>query len=74
MKDGSELEFLNEVEIISRAAHKNLVQSVGFCVEPGRCLMLVLHYYSNGSVASRTAGEKRPQASKAQGQEPACPG
>lgn len=58
-KPGVELNFINEVEIISRASHKNLAQCVGFCVESeNQHLMLALKFYSNGSVASRTRGKE----------------
>ncbi|CAI5508931.1 unnamed protein product [Closterium sp. Naga37s-1] len=52
---GGELQFLSEVEMISRAVHRNLIRAEGFCVERGEC-MLVLPFCSNGSVASRTQG------------------
>lgn len=56
-KEGMELGFVNELEIISRASHKNLAQCQGFCVDRDtQCLCLVLKFYSNGSVASRTQG------------------
>ena len=55
-KSGGELAFLSEVELSSRAVHRNLMHSEGFCVERGEC-MLVLPFYANGSVASRTQGE-----------------
>eukprot|EP00270_Netrium_digitus_P017515 TRINITY_DN643_c0_g2_i1.p1 TRINITY_DN643_c0_g2~~TRINITY_DN643_c0_g2_i1.p1 ORF type:complete len:618 (+),score=200.50 TRINITY_DN643_c0_g2_i1:127-1980(+) len=54
---GGELLFLNEVELISRAVHKNLMRVEGFCVETGEC-MLVLPFMSNGSVATRTQGKE----------------
>ncbi|CAI7870775.1 unnamed protein product [Closterium sp. NIES-53] len=54
---GGELQFLSEVEMISRAVHRNLIRAEGFCVERGEC-MLVLPFCSNGSVASRTQGKE----------------
>lgn len=54
---GGELQFLSEVEMISRAVHRNLMRAEGFCVERGEC-MLVLPFCSNGSVASRTQGKE----------------
>ncbi|GJP56100.1 hypothetical protein CLOM_g15156 [Closterium sp. NIES-68] len=54
---GGELQFLSEVEMISRAVHRNLIRAEGFCVELGEC-MLVLPFCSNGSVASRTQGKE----------------
>lgn len=56
-KAGAELQFLNEVELISRAVHRNLMRCEGFCVEQGTC-MLVLPFYANGSVATRTQGKE----------------
>eukprot|EP00475_Leptophrys_vorax_P022846 TRINITY_DN3108_c0_g1_i1.p1 TRINITY_DN3108_c0_g1~~TRINITY_DN3108_c0_g1_i1.p1 ORF type:complete len:633 (-),score=70.43 TRINITY_DN3108_c0_g1_i1:459-2357(-) len=56
-KSGGELMFLAEVELISRAVHRNVMHSEGFCVERGEC-MLVLPFYANGSVASRTQGKE----------------
>ncbi|CAI5993391.1 unnamed protein product [Closterium sp. NIES-65] len=56
-KSGGELMFLSEVELISRAVHRNVMHSEGFCVEKGEC-MLVLPFYANGSVASRTQGKE----------------
>jgi hypothetical protein len=46
----SEREFLNEVKIISRTHHKNLVQLLGYCNE-GTNRILVYEYMSNGSLA-----------------------
>ncbi|CAI5936966.1 unnamed protein product [Closterium sp. NIES-65] len=54
---GGELQFLSEVEMISRAVHRNLIRAEGFCVERGEC-MLVLPFCSNGSVASRTQARR----------------
>eukprot|EP00475_Leptophrys_vorax_P001641 TRINITY_DN10901_c0_g1_i2.p1 TRINITY_DN10901_c0_g1~~TRINITY_DN10901_c0_g1_i2.p1 ORF type:complete len:631 (-),score=52.25 TRINITY_DN10901_c0_g1_i2:135-2027(-) len=54
---GGELQFLSEVEMISRAVHRNLMRAEGFCVEMGEC-MLVLPFCANGSVASRTQGKE----------------
>lgn len=60
-KKDVELSFINEVEIISRASHKNLAQCLGFCVETGDTLMLALRFYPNGSVANRTRGMRHTQ-------------
>ncbi|KAH7297447.1 hypothetical protein KP509_26G070300 [Ceratopteris richardii] len=43
-----ENEFLNEVELLSRVHHKNLVSLVGYCVEGE--LVLVYEYMGNGSL------------------------
>ncbi|EPS66923.1 hypothetical protein M569_07852, partial [Genlisea aurea] len=49
---GGEQQFRTEVEIISLAVHRNLLQLYGFCVTPTEKL-LVYPYMPNGSVASR---------------------
>ncbi|KAJ4834810.1 hypothetical protein Tsubulata_013978, partial [Turnera subulata] len=42
-------EFKNEIELLSRLHHKNLVSLVGFCYEQGE-QMLVYEYISNGTL------------------------
>nr|AEC46977.1 somatic embryogenesis receptor-like kinase [Ananas comosus]AEZ52378.1 somatic embryogenesis receptor-like kinase 3 [Ananas comosus] len=48
---GGELQFQTEVEMISMAAHRNLLRLRGFCMTPTERL-LVYPYMANGSVAS----------------------
>ncbi|KAK8945837.1 putative LRR receptor-like serine/threonine-protein kinase [Platanthera guangdongensis] len=43
-------EFRNEVELLSRIKHKNLVSLVGYCAEAGQRVLLY-EYVSNGSLA-----------------------
>ncbi|KAF8716823.1 hypothetical protein HU200_025920 [Digitaria exilis] len=43
------LEFKNEIEMLSRVHHKNLVSLIGFCYEQGE-QMLVYEYVSNGTL------------------------
>ncbi|XP_022682470.1 probable leucine-rich repeat receptor-like protein kinase At5g49770 [Setaria italica] len=47
-KQGS-FEFKNEIELLSRVHHKNLVSLIGFCYEQGE-QMLVYEYVSNGTL------------------------
>lgn len=49
--------FINEVKIISRLIHKNLVQFIGWCHEQGECL-LVYAYMPNGSLDTHLFGSK----------------
>ncbi|CAD6236246.1 unnamed protein product [Miscanthus lutarioriparius] len=43
------VEFKNEIELLSRVHHKNLVSLTGFCYEQGE-QMLVYEYVSNGTL------------------------
>ncbi|WVZ98990.1 hypothetical protein U9M48_044356 [Paspalum notatum var. saurae] len=43
------VEFKNEIELLSRVHHRNLVSLVGFCFEQGE-QMLVYEYISNGTL------------------------
>ncbi|CAL4946850.1 unnamed protein product [Urochloa decumbens] len=43
------LEFKNEIELLSRVHHKNLVSLIGFCYEQGE-QMLVYEYVCNGTL------------------------
>jgi serine/threonine protein kinase len=52
---GVELEFQNELEMISRAVHPNLLRLRGFCIAQTERL-LVYPYMSNGNVASLLRG------------------
>lgn len=47
--------FINEVKIISRIMHKNLVQFIGWCHEQGECL-LVYAYMPNSSLDTHIFG------------------
>ncbi|KDP29068.1 hypothetical protein JCGZ_16457 [Jatropha curcas] len=69
MKDGKEIavkvltsnsyqgkrEFSNEVTLLSRIHHRNLVQFLGFCQEEGRC-MLVYEFMHNGTLKEHLYG------------------
>ena len=50
------LEFKNEIELLSRVHHKNLVGLVGFCFEQGE-QMLVYEYVPNGSLKESLSGK-----------------
>ncbi|KAK1381553.1 hypothetical protein POM88_028297 [Heracleum sosnowskyi] len=52
---GGELQFQTEIEMISMAVHRNLLQLRGFCMTPTERLLVYL-YMSNGSVASCLRG------------------
>ncbi|XP_062011010.1 L-type lectin-domain containing receptor kinase IX.1-like [Rosa rugosa] len=49
--------FINEVKIISRIIHKNLVQFIGWCHEQGECL-LVYAYMPNCSLDTHLFGPR----------------
>lgn len=49
-------EFKNEIELLSRVHHKNLVGLIGFCFEQGE-QMLVYEYMSNGSLKDSLSGK-----------------
>ena len=51
--------FLNEVALLSKAAHRHIVPILGFCVEGGERILL-FPFFSNGSVASHFPGEVTP--------------
>ena len=48
-------EFKNEIELLSRVHHKNLVSLVGFCYEQGE-QMLVYEYIPNGTLRENLTG------------------
>jgi serine/threonine protein kinase len=48
-------EFKNEIELLSRVHHRNLVGLVGFCFEDGE-QMLVYKYMPNGTLREALAG------------------
>ncbi|KAJ7979056.1 Receptor-like protein kinase [Quillaja saponaria] len=54
-----EKEFRNEVNVIGRTHHKNLVRLLGFC-EEGPQRLLVYEYMSNGTLASFLFGDSKP--------------
>ncbi|KAK3420749.1 hypothetical protein EUGRSUZ_G01586 [Eucalyptus grandis] len=54
----SEKVFINEVKIISRAIHRNLVQFIGWCQEKGKFL-LVYEYMPNGSLDNHLFGTRK---------------
>ncbi|KAG0474419.1 hypothetical protein HPP92_014105 [Vanilla planifolia] len=56
----SAVEFKNEIELLSRVRHKNLVGLVGYCIEASQ-KVLVYEYVSNGSLLEYIVGrERRP--------------
>ncbi|KAL2317962.1 hypothetical protein Fmac_031838 [Flemingia macrophylla] len=57
--EDSENIFTNEVEIISRLIHRNLVQFMGWCHEQGE-LLLVFEYMTNGSLDTHLFGIRKP--------------
>ena len=56
--EDSERMFTNEVNIISRLIHRNLVQFLGWCHEQGE-LLLVFEYLTNGSLDTHIFGNRR---------------
>ncbi|KAH9289277.1 hypothetical protein KI387_033394 [Taxus chinensis] len=50
------VEFKNEIELLSRVHHKNLVGLIGFCTEQGE-QMLVYEYIPNGTLRENLIGE-----------------
>ncbi|WVY91641.1 hypothetical protein V8G54_037155 [Vigna mungo] len=54
----SERVFTNEVRVISRLIHRNLVQFVGWCHEHGEFLLL-FEYMPNGSLDTHLFGDKK---------------
>lgn len=55
--ENSEKNFINEVKIISRLVHRNLVRFIGWCHERGEFL-LVYDYMPNGSLDMHLFGNK----------------
>ncbi|XP_037496990.1 LOW QUALITY PROTEIN: probable leucine-rich repeat receptor-like protein kinase At5g49770 [Jatropha curcas] len=49
------VEFKNEIELLSRVHHKNLVSLLGFCFERGE-QMLVYEFVTNGSLSDSLSG------------------
>uniref|UniRef100_A0A0E0DT82 non-specific serine/threonine protein kinase n=1 Tax=Oryza meridionalis TaxID=40149 RepID=A0A0E0DT82_9ORYZ len=49
------VEFKNEIELLSRVHHRNLVSLIGFCYEQGE-QMLVYEYISNGTLRENLTG------------------
>ncbi|KAI4316415.1 hypothetical protein L6164_024396 [Bauhinia variegata] len=56
--ENSERTFINEVKIISRLIHRNLVQFIGWCHEQNEFL-LVFEYMLNGSLDNHLFGNRR---------------
>ncbi|KAJ9146919.1 hypothetical protein P3X46_029133 [Hevea brasiliensis] len=54
-------EFRNEVRLLSKVKHRNLVSLVGFCEETGgkRAKVLVYEYVPNGSLLEYIIGKRR---------------
>ncbi|KAK3419483.1 hypothetical protein EUGRSUZ_G00040, partial [Eucalyptus grandis] len=50
------VEFKNEIELLSRVHHKNLVSLVGFCLEQGEKL-LVYEFLPNGTLKESLSGK-----------------
>ncbi|KAJ7530260.1 hypothetical protein O6H91_15G086900 [Diphasiastrum complanatum] len=50
-------EFKNEIELLSRVRHKNLVGLIGFCYDQGE-QMLVYEYMPNGTLQDHLFGQK----------------
>ncbi|WCJ26086.1 Leucine-rich repeat protein kinase family protein [Euphorbia peplus] len=50
------VEFKNEIELLSRVHHKNLVSLLGFCFEQGE-QMLVYEFVANGSLSDSLSGK-----------------
>lgn len=48
---GAEMEFQNELRMIGKTHHRNLVRLLGFCLE-GHQRLLVYEYMNNGSLAN----------------------
>ncbi|XP_072974275.1 inactive protein kinase SELMODRAFT_444075-like isoform X1 [Typha angustifolia] len=63
LKEVSEMrgedEFCAEVELLSRAQHRNIVMLVGFCVK-GERRALVYEYICNGSLDLHLYGQRKP--------------
>ncbi|XP_010460388.1 PREDICTED: LEAF RUST 10 DISEASE-RESISTANCE LOCUS RECEPTOR-LIKE PROTEIN KINASE-like 1.1 [Camelina sativa] len=53
-------QFMNEIEILTRLHHKNLVSLYGCTSRRSRELLLVYEYISNGTVADHLYGENPP--------------
>lgn len=49
-------EFKNEIELLSRVHHKNLVGLVGYCYDQGE-QMLVYEFMANGTMREWLSGE-----------------
>ncbi|XP_009412309.2 inactive protein kinase SELMODRAFT_444075 isoform X1 [Musa acuminata AAA Group] len=58
-EEEEEEEFCEEVEVLSRAQHRNVVMLVGFCVE-GATKVLVYEYICNGSLDLHLYGQAQP--------------
>ncbi|KAL8139959.1 hypothetical protein V2J09_005980, partial [Rumex salicifolius] len=52
------VEFKNEIELLSRVHHKNLVNLIGFCYEQGE-QMLVYEFMPNGTLMDNLRGKSK---------------
>ena len=59
-KDKKVQQFVNEIEVLSKLSHQNLVPFYGYC-HHGHELMLVFQYISNGTLADHLHGEQKKQ-------------
>ncbi|CAL1361110.1 unnamed protein product [Linum trigynum] len=57
----SDEELLNEVILLSKVRHRNLVSLVGFCKETGGATILVYEYAPNGSLLEYMTGKRGRQ-------------
>lgn len=55
-------EFKNEVELLSRVHHRNLVGLIGFCFEQGE-QMLVYKFMPNGTLRDALTGNRKSSSS-----------
>ncbi|CAN0913697.1 LEAF RUST 10 DISEASE-RESISTANCE LOCUS RECEPTOR-LIKE PROTEIN KINASE-like 1.3 [Linum grandiflorum] len=55
-------QFMNEIEILAKLRHKNLVTLYGCTSRHSRELVLVYEYISNGTVADHLHGNRRTQS------------
>ncbi|KAH7672448.1 Non-specific serine/threonine protein kinase protein [Dioscorea alata] len=51
-------EFFTEIQLLSRAHHRNLVSLVGYCIEEGE-QMLVYEFIPNGTLRDHLAGKSK---------------
>uniref|UniRef100_A0A2C9UZH6 non-specific serine/threonine protein kinase n=1 Tax=Manihot esculenta TaxID=3983 RepID=A0A2C9UZH6_MANES len=47
----------NEIKVVNRVSHKNLVKLAGYCID-GANRLLILKYFSNGSLRSKLHGNE----------------
>ncbi|CAM6099709.1 unnamed protein product [Calypogeia fissa] len=51
------MEFLNEVDLLSRVHHRNLVSLIGYCKENNQHILIYV-YFSNGTLRDHLYGDK----------------